>query len=314
MVGEEAAPRPLMLLDAASLYFRAFHGIPDSVTAPDGTPINAVRGFLDTIARLVRTRTPGTLVACMDADWRPAFRTAAVPAYKAHRVGPDGDEEAVPEALLPQVPVIEDCLDALGIARVGVPGYEADDVIGTLAAAADGEVEVVTGDRDLFQVVDDERGIRVLYTARGVRNLQIVDDAWLRAKYGVPGAQYADFALLRGDPSDGLPGVPGVGERTAADLVGRYGDLSGLLAALDGGSLSAGPTAKLRGARAYLEAAQVVVRVATDAALPPYDPALPARAAAPDRLVELSDRFGLDNPLNRVLDALTGAQPTGAHR
>lgn len=303
-----------MLLDSASLYFRAFHGVPESVTGPDGTPINAVRGFLDTIARLVRTREPGALVACMDADWRPAFRTAAVPAYKAHRLGPDGEQEAVPEALLPQVPVIEDCLDALGIARVGVAGYEADDVIGTLAAAAAGEVEAVTGDRDLFQVVDDERGIRVLYTARGVRNLQVVDDGWLREKYAISGAQYADFALLRGDPSDGLPGVPGVGERTAADLVGRYGDLAGVLAALDGGALAAGLAAKLRGARAYLEAAQQVVRVATDAALPAYDPALPARPALPQRLVELSDRFGLDSPLNRVLDALTGTHPAGARR
>lgn len=301
-----------MLLDAASLYFRAFHGIPESITGPDGTPINAVRGFLDTIARLVRTRTPGALVACMDADWRPAFRTAAVPAYKAHRLAPAGNAEAVPEALLPQVPVIEDCLDALGIARVGVDGYEADDVIGALAAVADGEVEVVTGDRDLFQVVDDERGIRVLYTARGVRNLQVVDDAWLREKYGISGAQYADFALLRGDPSDGLPGVPGVGERTAADLVGRYGDLAGLLAALDAGTLTSGPAAKLRNARGYLEAAQRVVRVATDAELPPYDAALPARPVSSQRLVELSDRFGLDSPLNRVLDALTATQPTSS--
>lgn len=292
-----------MLLDSASLYFRAFHGIPESVTAPDGTPVNAVRGFLDVIARLVRTRRPATLVACMDADWRPAFRTALVPAYKAHRVGADGGE-AVPGRLVPQVPVIEQCLDALGIARVGVDGYEADDVIGALSVAATVPVEVVTGDRDLFQLVDDERDVRVLYTGRGVAKLQVVDDAWLVAKYGIGGAGYADFALLRGDPSDGLPGVAGIGERGAADLVNRYGGLDGLLRALDAGVLGRGTATKLAAARDYLVAARQVVQVATDAPLPPHDPTLPDRPAAPERLVELSDRWGLDSPLGRLLDAL----------
>ena len=155
---------PLMLLDTASLYFRAYYGVPETLTAPDGTPVNAIRGLLDMIARLVRARHPGQLVACMDADWRPAFRVAAIPSYKAHRVGPDGGEE-VPPALAAQVPVIEEVLAAAGVAMAGAPGYEADDVIGTLAARAAGPVEIVTGDRDLFQLVDDERPVHVLYTA-----------------------------------------------------------------------------------------------------------------------------------------------------
>src|SRR5690606_31103274 len=212
------ADRPLMLLDAASLYFRAFFGVPDSIKAPDGTPVNAVRGFLDGIARLVQARRPARLVACWDDDWRPAFRVAAIPSYKAHRVAADGGEE-VPDALAAQVPVIVDVLEAFGIARVGAPGYEADDVIGTLTAREvarpDGErapVEVVTGDRDLFQLVDDDARVRVLYPARGVSDPDEVDQARLVERYGVPsGSAYADMAVLRGDPSDGLPGVAGIG-------------------------------------------------------------------------------------------------------
>jgi 5'-3' exonuclease len=300
-----AAGERLMLLDTPSLYFRAFFGVPATMTAPDGTPVNAVRGLLDFIARLVTVRRPTHLVACMDADWRPAFRVAAIPAYKAHRLAPDGGE-TVPDELVPQIPVIEEVLDALGIARVGVPGYEADDVIGTLATGARRPVDVVTGDRDLLQLVDDERGVRVLYTAKGVGNHQIIDEAEVSARYGIPGRAYADFALLRGDPSDGLPGVPGVGEKTAAALVSRYRDLAGLLAALDdpGSSLQKAERRKLEAAREYLAVAPVVVRVATDAPAGSYDDALPRSPRDPEAVVELADRWGLDSSLNRVLEAL----------
>ena len=174
-----------MLLDTASLYFRAYYGVPDTLTAPDGTPVNAVRGLLDMIARLVRARHPGQLVACLDADWRPAFRVAAIPSYKAHRAQPDGGE-VVPAALAAQVPVIEDVLGAIGIAMAGAPGYEADDVIGTLAARASGPVEIVTGDRDLFQLVDDEKPVRVLYTMRGLTNLAIMSSSPRTAMTGLP--------------------------------------------------------------------------------------------------------------------------------
>ncbi len=297
-----------MLLDTPSLYFRAFHGIPQTVTAPDGTPSGAVRGLLDFIARLVRDHRPTHLVACMDADWRPAWRVAALPSYKAHRVAGDGEEQ-VPTALEPQVDAVEEVLDALGLARIGVAGYEADDVIGTLATAAERPVDVVTGDRDLFQLVDDERGVRVLYTAaRGVGRCEVMDEAAVHARYGIPGRAYADFALLRGDPSDGLPGVPGVGERTAAALITRFGSLQAILTALEEGTsdgFPAGSRARLDAARAYLAAAPVVVRVALDAPLPAYDDALPQQPAGPERLVQLSDRWGLDGPVNRVLAALT---------
>jgi 5'-3' exonuclease len=296
----------LMVLDTPSLYFRAYYGVPDSVVAPDGSPVNAVRGLLDFVARLVTDRRPTHLVAAMDADWRPAFRVAAIPSYKEHRLAPEGGE-LVPDALSPQVAVIEEVLDALGIVHFGVDGYEADDVLGTLATQATGPVEVVTGDRDLFQLVDDERGVRILYTAaRGVGRAEVIDEAAVTAKYGIPGRAYADFATLRGDPSDGLPGVSGVGDKTAAALITRYGDLPGLMAALDAGdpAMPAGARLKLDAARDYLAVAPAVVRVARDVPLPSYDDLLPRAPKDPAKLVELSERWGLDSPLNRVLAAL----------
>lgn len=300
----EARPEKLLLLDSASLYFRAFHGVPASMTAPDGAPVNAVRGFLDMVATLVGRVRPTRLVACWDDDWRPAFRVALLPTYKAHRVAdPDTNAEQVPDDLQPQVPVIAAVLAALGIARVGSPGFEADDVIGTLTVAADVAVDVVTGDRDLLQLVDDARGVRVLYTGRGVARLEVMDEAAVLARYGVPASAYADFATLRGDPSDGLPGVAGVGEKTAAGLIARWRSLDGVLAALDAADPALGARAKLAAARDYLAVAPAVVRVRTDCPLPSYDDRVPTSPADPEALVALVDRWGLAGSVTRVLSA-----------
>jgi 5'-3' exonuclease len=294
-----------MLLDSASLYYRAFYGVPDTMTAPDGTPVNAVRGFMDMIARLIRARHPGALVACMDADWRPAFRVKLLPSYKAHRANPDGTEEA-PDALTAQIPVIQQVLAAAGVAMASARGYEADDVIGTLAARAGGPVEVVTGDRDLFQLVDDERQVRVIYTARGLSKLDIVDEAWVTGKYGIPGRSYAAFAALRGDPSDGLPGVAGVGDKTAAALVRVFGTVDAMVTALDKGhgGFPMGSRAKLEMARDYLEVAVPVVKVADDAPLPPAGGQLPVTPADPVALAELDQRWDLGSSLGRMSAAL----------
>ena len=295
----------LMLLDTASLYFRAFFGVPDTVRAPDGTPVNAVRGLLDMITRLVRARHPARLVACWDADWRPAFRVEAVPSYKAHRLAADGGEE-VPAALAAQVPLIEELLRAAGLPVAGQAGYEADDVIGTLAARSADPVDVVTGDRDLFQLVDDARGIRVIYTARGLTNIDVIDEAAVTAKYDIPGRAYADFAALRGDPSDGLPGVPGVGEKTAAALIRTFGSVDGIMTALDAGhgGFPRGSREKLEKARSYLDIAMSVVRVADDAPLPPVDGLLPTEPADAAQLRELGERWGLGSSLGRFLSAV----------
>jgi len=305
-----------MLLDTASLYFRAFFGVPDSVTAPDGTPVNAVRGLLDFINRLVGDYHPTHLACCWDNDWRPQWRVDLIPSYKAHRVQyrvessgrhPSNYVEVVPDPLEAQIPVIVDVLDAFGIAVVGADGYEADDVIGTLATDAGMPVDVVTGDRDLFQLIDDEAEVRILYTARGVGKHERVTNGVIREKYGVDAHQYADFAALRGDTSDGLPGVAGVGEKTAATLLGRFGDLEGLVAAAEDpdADLAPGPRRKVKDAEDYLVVAPTVVRVACDIDLGTPDLRLPRTPADPDALVKLAERWGLDSPIARLVETLT---------
>jgi 5'-3' exonuclease len=301
----------LMLLDTASLYFRAYFGVPDSVRAPDGSPVNAVRGLLDFIASLVTTYEPTDLVCCWDDDWRPHWRVELIPTYKAHRVvrtvAGGVDIEETPEPLVVQVPVIRKVLAALGITVVGSPSYEADDVIGTLATRADGPVDIVTGDRDLFQLVDDERAVRVLYTARGVGKLEVVTDSVVVRKYGVLPQQYAEFAVLRGDPSDGLPGVKGVGEKTAAGLLQQYGDLAAVVEAASaaGSPLSAGLRSKLVAAAEYLLVAPKVVEVARDVDLPSFDATLkPLSDEQLAGLAKLGQRWGLGSALTRVLAAL----------
>lgn len=292
-----------MLLDTASLYFRAFYGVPDRRKAPGEPPTNAASGLMDMIARLVREYRPGAVVACWDADWRPQFRVDLLASYKAHRVA-RGDEEEMPDALVEQLPLIEALLVASGMPPVGVPGYEADDVIGTYSRRAGRPVDVVTGDRDLFQVVDDAHGVRVLYTARGIRNIHVVDDAYLRDKYGVSARQYADMAVLRGDPSDGLPGVPGIGEKTAASLLRTFDDLAGIRsAAADPGSTVAPRLrASINDSAEYLQRAVPVVRVARDLPLP----AAPDHAPRPDaELLEAIGReFGIAGSVTRIREAL----------
>ncbi|TDC83791.1 5'-3' exonuclease [Micromonospora sp. KC606] len=297
---------PILLIDAPSLYFRAYFGVPESAAkTTHGQPVNAVRGFLDMLAQLVRTRRPGRMVCALDHDWRPAWRVELLPSYKAHRVAPEGGE-VVPDTLSPQVPVILDVLAAIGICAVGATGYEADDVLGTLAVTESAPVEVVSGDRDLFQLVDDARPVRLLYVGRGVAKLEACDEAAVRVRYGVPANRYADFAALRGDPSDGLPGVPGVGEKTAARLIERYGGLDGILTALDepGSGFAPGLRTKLDSARDYLAVAPKVVRVATDIPLPKLATALPTAPAEPERLLELAQRWNLAGSCRRLVDAL----------
>jgi 5'-3' exonuclease len=306
----------LLLLDTASLYFRAFFGVPDSVRAPDGTPVNAVRGLLDFIARLVGQYEPTHLACCWDNDWRPQWRVDLLPTYKAHRVeytvAGGVDVEEAPDPLELQVPIIVDVLDALGLAIVGADGYEADDVIGTLAERAGSSglaTDIVTGDRDLFQLVDDSRSVRVLYTARGVGKHEVLDEQAVVRRYAVLPQQYADFATMRGDNSDGLPGVPGVGDKTAASLLRTYGDLDSIVAAAADGdtTMSSGVRGKLLAATDYLLVAPRVVAVCRDLDLGDPDLTLPEHAPRdPDRFDELAQQWGLGGSADRVVAALNG--------
>ncbi|MFJ4207794.1 5'-3' exonuclease H3TH domain-containing protein [Paenarthrobacter sp. NPDC089675] len=304
----------LMLLDTASLYFRAFYGVPDTIRRSDGTSVNAVRGLMDMIARLATDYQATHLVACWDNNWRPNWRVDLLPSYKAHRVartvagGPDIEE--VPESLTAQIPLIRHVLNLAGIAVVGVDDHEADDVIGSYASQATMPVDVVTGDRDLFQLVDDARGVRVIYTARGMRNLEVLTDVEVVGKYRVLPQQYADFATLRGDSSDGLPGVAGIGEKTAASLLATHGSLEGLLEAAEDpdGGLSAGVKAKLAAATDYLKVAPAVVKVARDLDIPGLEQAgatlKPVPGASRKELQQLSSEWNLGGAVQRLLEAL----------
>lgn len=257
-----------MLLDSASLYFRAFFGIPDSLKAPDGTVVNALRGLLDFVSTLRTQYAPETIVACWDDDWRPQWRVDLIPSYKAQRLDPSGGEADTTGGLLgPQVPLIAEALTLLGIPVVGAADAEADDIIGTFATTWDGPVDIVTGDRDLFQLVDDVRGVRVMYVARGVSNHDVVDNAWMRERYGIDASSYVDFAVMRGDPSDGLPGVAGIGDKTAAVLLAEFGDIDGILAAARDTWSSIKPRVRksLLESVPYIEAARSVVGVKHDA-------------------------------------------------
>lgn len=289
--------RPLLMIDCASLTYRAYHAVPPARSA-DGSEVHAIRGFLDFTSRLLTDRRPSRLWVALDADWRPAFRVDALPTYKTHRVAAAAEDL---DPVAPQMVVLEQVLDALGISTASAEGFEAEDVIATLAKRTTERVEVVTGDRDLYALVADPH-VTVLYTLRGVSELAHVDAAWIAQKYGIPGDRYLDYALLRGDPSDGLPGVAGIGEKTASLLLARYGSLDGILAATD---LSPTIRAKLRASADYLVAARRVVAPVTDCPVSGGDGTLPRVSADEATLLELAKRHSLEAAVTRLLNVLT---------
>jgi 5'-3' exonuclease len=303
------------------MWFRSYFGVPSSITAPDGRPVNALRGFLDAVATVITRERPARLVVCRDDDWRPQWRVDLIPSYKAHRVAvpePAGqpDIEEVPDDLTPQIDMIMDMLDAFGIPTAGAPGFEADDVLGTLACKERRDpVVVVSGDRDLLQLVCDEPvKVRVLYLGRGLAKATLWGPAEVAEQYGVPvdraGPAYAELALMRGDPSDGLPGVPGVGEKTAATLLAQHGSLEAILAAARDpkSKMSKAYRTKLLAATDYIEAAGPVVRVATDApvTLSTASDTLPLAAEHPRKVVELAAQYGVKSSIGRLQTALDG--------
>jgi 5'-3' exonuclease len=284
----------LLLVDYSSLLYRAFFSMSDDV------PAHAVHGFLNMLARVVADRKPARLAIAVDEDWRPAFRVKAIPEYKAQRVAEEEDEDEV----APQEMIGRHVLRAIGVAVVGAIGYEADDVIASLATREAGPIEILSGDRDLFALVRDP-DVRVLYPARGVRDLEVVTEASITRRYGIPGRAYGDFALLRGDPSDGLPGVRGIGEKTASKLIAEHGSLDGLLAAP---SLPASVAAKLAAAADYLAAARTVVPPVADLPLDGCDLALPAAPADPEMLAALAEEWQLAAAVERLQRAIATAK------
>ena len=296
----------LMLLDSASLWYRAYYGMADTLLSPDGTPVNAIRGYLDMTARLVSIYKPNRLVACLDGDWRPMWRVELFPEYKANRLEEDGDEEEEPDTLTPQIPILLDLLDLFRIPVVGVDDFEADDVMATYAEVEKGPIRIVTGDRDLFQMVDDKRDIKVVYLAKGISAHDLVDLAYVSEKYQIPGERYALFAMFRGDPSDGLPGVRGIGEKGAALIANNFASvedaLAGAHAAHD--SLSPALAKKIIAGADYLKIAPTVVQVARNVPLPKVDLSMPAAPADLSPIYQFKERYGLGASVDRLISAL----------
>ena len=296
----------LMLLDSASLWYRAYYGMPDTLLSPSGMPVNAIRGYLDMTARLVGMYKPNRIVACIEGDWRPSWRVDIFPAYKANRLEDGSEEEEEPETLTPQIPVLLDLLDAFGIPMVGVDDYEADDVMATFASREKGPIRVVTGDRDLFQLVDDKQDIKVVYLARGITNHDLVDINWVAEKYSIPGERYALFAMFRGDPSDGLPGVKGIGEKGAATIANNFATVEEALAGAKSGheSLTPALAKKIIDGADYLKIAPTLVHCARDVALPNLDISMPKKPDDLSEIYRIKDEYGLGASVDRLIAAL----------
>lgn len=291
-----------MIFDTSYLYFRAFFGVPSSFRSPDGRPVNAVRGTLDFISRLVSQYSPDEVACAWDDDWRPGWRVDLIESYKAHRVVVvDGEQiEQVDDDLTVQVPLIREVLEGTGIPIVGAAEHEADDVLASLARRHAGTSLVVTGDRDLFQLVDDDTS--VVYVARGVAKHELVTPAVLAEKYGLTPDRYVDFAVLRGDPSDGLPGVKGIGDKSAASLVNTYPTIEAMVAAAVDASSAMSPSmrSKLLADVDYLARAREVVTAVDSLDLPPI-----ARGPVEvERLTALGEELGLGGSVPRIIEAL----------
>ena len=295
----------LLLIDSASLWYRAYYGMPDTMVAPDGTPVNAIRGFLDMTARLVTQYKPTRIVACLEGDWRPTWRTDIFPGYKANRVDEAGEEDE-PDTLAPQIPLLLDLLDLFGLPMVGVDNYEADDLIATYSKSEKGPIHIVTGDRDLFQLVDDARKVKVIYLAKGFSQQEVVDLAWIKQKYGIPGERYALFAMIRGDASDGLPGVKGIGEKGAAIIANSFATIEESLAAAYKDDERWTPLLRKRLIEGsdYIKIAPTLVHCALDVPVPSMEIALPKAPQDLSEIYAFKDQYGLGASVDRLIAAL----------
>ena len=294
----------LALLDTASLYYRAYYALPESLTAPDGQPNNMLRGFLASTTKICKQLEPTTIAACWDDDWRPQWRVDALPSYKTHRVAEESDNaEEVPDTLSPQIDALARILDAAGIPRPGALGYEADDVIATLAAAHPGDVTVVTGDRDMVQLVSERVGV-LLTVNGGMDKWPLLTPALAMERFGVHPSAYVDFAALRGDASDGIPGIPGIGPKTASSLINHFGSLDAVLTAAHAVPVTKPFTPRLAGLLLeHADQARMARLVSTAAIDAPVDVTaieVPRRPRDPSTLQSLLDGWGVERQFNEL--------------
>lgn len=295
----------LLLIDSASLWYRAYYGMPDTLLSPAGEPINAIKGFIDMTARLINHYQPTQVALCLDGDWRPSWRVELFPEYKLNRVDDEGGEEE-PDLLTPQVPHILDFFDAMGFPIIGIDDAEADDVIATLAERSSKPVRIVTGDRDLFQLVDDNRDIKVVYLAKGISAHDLVDLKWIEKKYLIPGERYSLFAMIRGDASDGLPGIRGIGEKGAAAIAEHFATMEEVIKAAENEDARLHPThrKKILADLNYAKIVTPLVSCLRDLRLPDIDDALPQSPVNAEKIASLKNDLGLGASVDRLFAAL----------
>jgi 5'-3' exonuclease len=295
----------LMLLDSASLWYRAYFGMPDTLVSPSGLQVNAIRGYLDMTSKLINLYKPNRIVACLEGDWRPSWRVELFPDYKMNRLDESGEEEE-PDTLSPQIPILLDLLEALGFPMLGVDDYEADDLMATFAVNQPGPIRIVTGDRDLFQLVDDKRDVKVVYLAKGIANHDLVDLKWIEQKYEIPGDRYGLFAMIRGDASDGLPGIKGIGEKGAASIAKQFTNLDEVMKAAtnDDERLTTNIRKKLLESAEYAKIAPKLVGCATDVSIPEMKIDLPNKPLDTQKIQDIKEEFGLGTSVDRIMNAL----------
>lgn len=303
-----------MILDSATLYYRAFYALPEKLTAPDGHPNNAVRGFLTMLTKLRQLHSPSGIVAAWDSDWRPQWRVDLIPSYKAHRVEDEQSLESVsekgheilPDTLAPQIGAIAEILDAIGVTRIGIPGYEADDVIASVTSQSQMSNLVVSSDKDLVQVISDKTSM-LMQTTGGIENWPILGPQQVVDKFGVPVTGYLDFAVLRGDPSDGLPGIGGIGNKTAASLISSFGSIEQILELINAGRIEKPLTTRLAErileGTDYIQRAQRVVTAESGLPIPNTGIAIPSIPHDPDRLTNLATEWGIEKFIDQFLNA-----------
>jgi 5'-3' exonuclease len=297
----------LLLIDSASLWYRAYYGMPDSLLSPKGEPINAIRGYLDMVSKLISQYKAKKVIAAIEGDWRPSWRIDLFPGYKANRVDDSGEEDE-PDLLTPQIPILLEILDEFDIPIVGADDYEADDVIATYSKSENGPIRIATGDRDLFQLVDHGRDVKIIYLAKGISNHDLVDEKWIEKKYGIPGDRYALFSMIRGDVSDGLPGIKGIGEKGAAEIANQFQDINEVLSAVDLNleKLSPKYLKKFQESSDYSRVMEKLVMCATDVPVPKIDKSVARGQELSKNLKNLKERYGLGSSIDRFHSAIGG--------
>jgi 5'-3' exonuclease len=249
-------------VDLSSLAYRSFYGLPDSIKSTEGKPVNAIKGYLDALNRFIKMYKPKEIIHAMDEDWRPQWRVNLLPQYKAHRVE-ESDEELVPDDLEYQLAILPQILQDMGMKVVGAPKAEADDLLAVICHERN-NVVVITGDRDLLQLINDKKSNAVHMLGKDGGTL--FTEKEVLYKYGVKSNQYVDFSVLRGDASDGLPGVKGIGEKTAAKLIYEFDNVENLISEATKGnaSISKRISASILDSTDYIKNAIKVVTLKND--------------------------------------------------